>query len=78
MSLKPLVGSHGSVWFAVREVSVFLLACADGSSDTQTEQAAEWEMCVFSELFVLGFFLVVVIFFCFVLFQGISTIWIPS
>lgn len=51
LSLNPLAGSRGSVTFVVREVSVFRAACAVGSSDTQTEQVAEWEMCVFLELF---------------------------
>lgn len=62
MSLKPFVGS---VWFVVREVPVFLTACEVGSSDIQTEQVAEWEMCVFLELWVF-------------LFQGISTFCFPS
>lgn len=57
MSLKVLVGSRSSVWFAVRKPSVFPTACAVGSCDTQTEQVAEWEeMCVFLELFFFFFF----------------------
>lgn len=56
MSLKPLVGSHGSVWFAVREVSVFLLACVDGSSDTQTAGSRIGDVCVFRALLVFFLF----------------------
>lgn len=50
MAPKRLPGSSGSVWFVVRKVSVFLTACVVGSPDTQAEQVAEWEMCVFLEL----------------------------
>lgn len=56
LSLKPLVGSCGSVRFVVREVSVFVAACVVGSSDMQTEQVAEWEMCVLLELYFFFFF----------------------
>lgn len=47
---------------------MFLTACEVGSSDIQTEQVAEWEMCVFLELRFFWVFL----------FQGISTFCFPS
>lgn len=70
MFWKLLVGSCGSIWFAVRKVRVFLTACVVGSCDTQAEQVAEWEeMCMCLELFCFSAIFVS---------HGTSTVCLPS